>query len=297
MSECMTCHSPQAGDALSFRTRQLNRQGSLGGLSGNLLNLLADTGYLTGLTATPAELQRHIAPDESAYSLETRARSYLAVNCAYCPNDEGTVPAAWDASAWLPLFNTGMVNGSLNGPLHPDDRLLVPGHPGRSAILSRTAATNGYSRMPPIATHIIDSEGIGLIEAWIRDELPNRQSFSDWVAENLTDRPPADQAPDADPDADGRTNRQEFLAHTRPLVADPPPAPAVQSLTAGLLRLTFPSLPGRGVFVEHSADLNTWQPWPGYENQGTEPAPGNPLTLDVPIGSGPGFFRARIQER
>jgi hypothetical protein len=27
---------------------------------------------------------RHLRPDESAYSLEVRARSWLAVNCAYC---------------------------------------------------------------------------------------------------------------------------------------------------------------------------------------------------------------------
>jgi hypothetical protein len=79
-------------------------------------------------------------------------------------------------------------------------------------------------------------------------------------------------------------------------VADSPPAPDVQSLTAGLLRLTFPSLPGRGIFVEHSPDLGTWQPWPGYENQGTEPAPGSPLTLDVPASEAKGFFRARIEE-
>jgi uncharacterized repeat protein (TIGR03806 family) len=298
MSECMTCHSPQAGDALSFRTRQLNRPGNLGGLTGNFISQLELAGYLDGLSPDDAPLPRHVRPDEDEFSLESRARAWLDVNCAYCHSPDGTVPAGFDARSHVPLFWTDLVKvPPQGGVFHPDDRLLVPGEPERSVMAHRMAARNGYSRMPPIATHIIDVEGLDLIEAWIRDELPGRQSFSDWVAVNLAERPPADQAPDADPDGDGRTNRQEFLAHTLPLVVDSPPAPAVQSLTQDLLRLTFPSLPGRGLFVEHSADLNTWQPLPGYENQGTEPAPGSPLTLDVPIGSGAGFFRARIEER
>jgi uncharacterized repeat protein (TIGR03806 family) len=297
-AECMTCHSPQAGHALSFRTRQLNRPGSLGKLTGNFISQLELAGYLDGFDPAETPLPRHLRPDEEEFSLESRARAWLDVNCSYCHAPGGTVPAGFDARSQVPLFWTALVNGPpQSGVLHPDDRLLVPGEPERSVMAHRMVGRNGYSRMPPLATSVIDAEGLELIEDWIRDELPARQSFSDWVAGHLAGRPPEDLLPDADPDGDGRTNRQEFLAHTLPLAVDSAPAPAVQSLTEGLLRLTFPSLPGRGLFVEHSPDLENWQPWSGYVNQGTEPAPASPLTLDVPIGNGPGFFRARIEER
>jgi hypothetical protein len=40
----MTCHTPEAGHALSFNTRQLNAPGGIAGVSGNLLGSLASTG-------------------------------------------------------------------------------------------------------------------------------------------------------------------------------------------------------------------------------------------------------------
>ena len=296
-AECMTCHSPQAGHALSFRTRQLNRPGNLGGQTGNFISQLDLAGYLDGPDPAESPLPRHMRPDEDEFSLESRARSWLDVNCSYCHAPGGTVPAGFDARGQTPLFSTSLVSASPQGGVfHPNDRLLVPGQPERSVIAHRMAGRNGYSRMPPLATSVTDTVGIQLVEDWIRDELPTRQSFNDWVAEFLATRPSADQLPGADPDGDGRTNRQEFLAHTHPLVVDSIASTVIHSLSAELLRLTFPELPGRGLFVEHSPDLGAWDPWPGYENQGTEAAPASPLTLDVPI-NGAGFFRARIEER
>lgn len=294
MSECMTCHSPQAGDSLSFRTRQLNREGTLGSASDNFISLLADTGYLSGLNATPAELDRYISPQETTYSLEERARSYLAVNCAYCHNDAGTAPAAWDASAWLPLFSTGMVNGTLRGPLHPDDRLLVPGHSGRSAILSRAAATNGYSRMPPLGSSVTDPVVIELLTHWINSELPARQSYAMWRVGKLPPGPDGD--PGADPDTDGRSNFQEFLAFTDPQRPDTIPT-APPQIGDGTLALQVSALPGRSVIIEHSTDLTDWQRWDVTGNDGLPRPPGAPWLLEATRTKASGFFRTVIRER
>ena len=294
MAECMTCHSPQAGHALSFRTRQLNLHGSIAGSQGNLLTLLAESGYLAGLNASPAELDRYISPQESAYSLEERARSYLAVNCAYCHNTAGTVPAGWDASAALPLFSTGMIHGGLNSPLHPDDRLLVPGHPARSAILSRTAASNGYSRMPPLGSFVTDPAGAALLSEWILGELPARQSYSQWTAEAIPQD--SQQNPEADPDGDGRNNFQEFLAHTDPLLADKAPTTPLR-LEGDAIALDLPALPGRSVVVEHSTNLRDWSRWEVEGNDGLSRPPGAPWRLEGPRPSGHGFFRAVLSER
>ncbi len=109
-AECATCHSAQAGHALSFRTRQLNRAGTIAGTPGNFIQLLADSNYLENLDAPPPLLPRNVAPNETDFTIEERVRSYLEVNCAYCHNEDGTVPAQWDARASLPLFETGLVN-------------------------------------------------------------------------------------------------------------------------------------------------------------------------------------------
>ncbi len=54
--ECLICHTPSAGHALSFNTFQLNRDGSIGSAEGNFLTLLSDSGYLDGFTDDPAVL-------------------------------------------------------------------------------------------------------------------------------------------------------------------------------------------------------------------------------------------------
>ena len=66
-SECIVCHAPGAGSAMSFNTRQLNRSGVIAGQTNNLLSLLNWAGYLPGLTENPAALPRHVRPDETQY--------------------------------------------------------------------------------------------------------------------------------------------------------------------------------------------------------------------------------------
>ena len=43
--------------------------------------------------------------------LEQRARSYFAVNCAYCHQAGGSVGGFWDGRAHLTLEQTGLING------------------------------------------------------------------------------------------------------------------------------------------------------------------------------------------
>ena len=119
---------------------------------------------------------------KSDYSLEARARSWIDVNCSYCHQDGGNVPATWDGLAHTALFDTGMVNGIVGGGVfHPADRLLVPGQEEHSVIVHRAAARNGYTRMPPLASSAIDEIGVQLLIDWIEGELPARQSYDDGV--------------------------------------------------------------------------------------------------------------------
>ncbi len=296
-SDCMTCHSPEAGLSLSFRTRQLNGPGGIGSQNGNFVQLLADAGYLEGLDTPPAALPKHVAPGNADYSLEARARAWLDVNCAYCHMDGGTAPADFDARVDLPLFTTHMVGTSpVSGVLHPDDRLILPGREDRSVIVHRAAARNGYTRMPPLATSVTDEGGVQLLKDWIESELPSRQSFADWVTSRLSGEPPENRTPEADPDSDGRNNLTEFLAHTDPLQPDRNPA-AGAAVEGDIFRFTFPQLQGRGMWLESSPDLVDWSVWPHGDNDGLERLPGAPWVVEIPVSGGKRFFRARIEER
>lgn len=295
-SECSTCHSSQAGHALSFRTRQLNRHGTISGTPGNFIQLLADSHYLANLDTPPPLLPRHAAPSETEFSTEERARAYLDVNCAYCHNDAGTVPAAWDARTSLPLFETGLVLGAvLGGIQHPSDKLIVPGDDQRSVIVNRAAARNGYSRMPPIASSVTDTVGIQLLTDWINGEATTRQSYEAW-RESIYGSPPTGGEPALDDDLDGRTNQQEFLAGTNPRSADPAPALAMET-DGAVMDFILPAIPGRSVFLETSGDLVSWEKWNGPGNNGLPRNPANPAAFTIPRTLPAGFFRARIEER
>jgi hypothetical protein len=49
----------------------------------------------------------------------------------------------------------------------PGALLVAPGDPAKSALVARLTA-QGTLRKPPVGTSIADTEGIGVIEEWIR---------------------------------------------------------------------------------------------------------------------------------
>jgi hypothetical protein len=49
-----------------------------------------------------------------------------------------------------------------------DPALLVPGAPERSLILQRMKTTDA-TRMPRIASSVVDEEGVKLVEEWIKE--------------------------------------------------------------------------------------------------------------------------------
>jgi len=175
-AECNSCHTATAGHALSMNTRQLNLASSMAGQGGNMLSLLSQSGYLAGFSGNPAELPRHYRPNETSVDLETRVRSYLAVNCSYCHQPGGAAPDSWDGRAELSLADTHLLYGHPVSEATPDltDNIIRPGDKNNSAIWNkinaRTAINgnyNGYSQMPPLATNVLDDEAIAMIGEWI----------------------------------------------------------------------------------------------------------------------------------
>jgi glucose/arabinose dehydrogenase len=295
---CITCHTPQAGHALSFNTRQLNRDGTLEGMPGNFLTLLHNSGYLDALPDAPASLPRHVTAEETEYSLEARVRSYLAVNCAYCHQDPGTsLPSAWKGNHHLTIDETGIINApAMLGTQNQNDRLIVPGNPDRSIILSRMATTNGYTRMPAIATNELDQVSIQLVTDWINQEATSLTNYTAWRIAKFGNAISAEGAPEFDADGDGVSNNDEWLSLTEPNNATEFLTTTLRNNAANL-EITIPGRPNRSITVQRSTNLLDWLLWnvPGNDGIPRNPAAGSVISGTATEESE--YFRLNIKER
>ncbi len=288
-SSCITCHTPGGGHALSFNTRQLNLDNSINGYSGNQLNLLSANDFLTNAPDPVATLERHVRPDETQYPLEQRARSYFAVNCAYCHQAGGSVGGFWDGRAHLTLEQTGLINGAaLNNGGSPLNKYVVPGDTAHSIVLNRMAGTNGFGRMPPLGTTEVDPANIQLITEWITGA---RGLYDEWRIGYFTALDPNGDKT-ADPDGDGVSNYEEYLRGSSPASGS---GSWQASIANGSLQFLRKS--NRFYSIQTSDSLGQWQPWPIPELESTYKATDELIQIPLPVEpDGKQFFRFNITE-
>ncbi len=293
-AECVTCHNAQAGGALSFNTRQLNHESVVPGFGGNFITRLAQGGYLSNTPESANVLPKHYGPADASASLEARVRSYLAVNCAYCHQPGGTAPTAWDGRAQVTLDATGLINGAAtNNGGNAANKLVVPGDTLHSVVYNRVGASNGFTRMPPLGSTELDQTDISLLATWINQTLPGRQTYDQWRLAKFGSVTSAAGAPNADPDGDGHSNQEEFLAGTNPLSAGSFFAPTFGS--SGSVVTLGVTVPANVSFqVEASGDLANWSLWDVAGNGGAPQPGGNVVTLSGSNGAARQFFRVRL---
>jgi mono/diheme cytochrome c family protein len=294
-SSCLACHTPVAGHALSFNTRELNQTTNMNGFAGNQLTLLSQAGYLDTSVTAPQTLPAFANANDSTRSLESRTRSYLAMNCVQCHQPGGAGAPTWDARPWLTLDQTHLVNGALdNNGGNPLNKLIVPGDTNHSVVLQRIRG-NGFGRMPPLATHQLDQGAINLLTTWISTELTNYQSFADWQVAHFGSTSDPNAAPTADPDHDGANNYVEYLTLT-----DPQNTLDVWKLgiTAGggLVNVSYPLVPNLGIVIDTSSNLTGWTPWDVPGNQPAFGTSTGTAVLQAPFtpASSAQYFRARL---
>jgi uncharacterized repeat protein (TIGR03806 family) len=174
-SDCLTCHTARAGGVLGVKTRQLNR--SFTYESGTTDNELRTWNHL-GLF-DPAIDENAIpkfaalaSANDSARSLEDRARSYLDANCAQCHRPGGTV-ANFDARFDTPLADQALIDGPVLIDQGIDRPRVISPHDIWRSIAYMRVNTNGDIKMPPLARETIDENGVRLLREWI-DSLPGR---------------------------------------------------------------------------------------------------------------------------
>ncbi|MFD0895584.1 PQQ-dependent sugar dehydrogenase [Luteolibacter ambystomatis] len=290
-SQCMSCHTPINGNALSFNTRQLNRLNTINGTTGNQMDLLQLWGYLSNEPGPSAALPKHPALTDTSVPVEARVRSYLDVNCSYCHQQGGAGPS-WDGRAKLTLEETGLIHGIVSVPQNPGDELIAPADSTHSAVLSRMSVTNGYSRMPPLASNVIDQDAINLVTEWIQSELPSRPLYDTWRGQFFASGNPLG-AKDQDPDGDGLTNYQEYLLGSSPLAPNGGWQATVDT-QAG--KLKFIRKAYRNYKIESSDDLLNWNTWDVPQTSGLYKT--SDTMTEVPLNPADTrkFFRFKVSE-
>jgi putative heme-binding domain-containing protein len=166
-AECAICHNPRAGFTLAFNEAQLREAESLQQL---------------GILPKPSKQPTLVDPHDEKADLDERARSYLHVNCAHCHRRGGGGTALIDLQHQLALKPTKLVT-------HPPSQgtfgishaqVIYPGDPFRSVLFYRLA-TLGRGHMPLLGSRLVDTQGLALLERWIRtlprpDYLPPEEA-------------------------------------------------------------------------------------------------------------------------
>jgi hypothetical protein len=216
------------------------------------------------------------------------------VNCSYCHRPGAGGGGNWDGRHHLTLDQTGLVNQpTVDAPLHPGDLLVVPGNVTASVLHSRAAATNGYTRMPPLGSNLLDTEGNQLLADWITDEATALTSYEKWRAFHFGIDPLG--APDQNPDGDSQSNLQEYLFLTDPFNGTDTLQPSL-TLAAGQASISLPALAGRTITVERSTDLTFWETWNAAGNDGIPRNPAASFSLTAPLAGPKEFYRFHVSE-
>ncbi len=165
-ADCLTCHNEASGRFLGWSTAQLDREATLGSVTGNQLELWEKLGILA---AAPQRGLVFPDPADTSVPVETRARAVMDVNCATCHRPGGLGQVEHDLRFATPLDETGVCDTEPSKEFFgvPNERLLAPGNPEASNLLLRMK-TLGDLRMPSLGSHVVDEQAVGLITEWIQ---------------------------------------------------------------------------------------------------------------------------------
>jgi uncharacterized repeat protein (TIGR03806 family) len=169
-AECDICHTTIAGFTLGPEIGQLNRTfvypGT--GVEANQLITLESINVLTNPLSEAEKSTAFYAIDDTAYSAERRARSYLHSNCANCHQPGGPGGGNMDLRMATSLEDARICNeaplGNTLGLITPV--IVAPGDPDKSILVLRMEDL-GQHRMPPLATRMVDTQAMAVIREWV----------------------------------------------------------------------------------------------------------------------------------
>jgi uncharacterized repeat protein (TIGR03806 family) len=170
-AECDRCHTQAAGYVLGAEAAQLNHDFvyTSTGRTANELRTLDHVTLFTTPLGDPANQPVMPDPTDAAAPLGQRARAYLHTNCSQCHRPGGGTPSSMDLRYATLLSSTA----ACDAPPQSGDlgigaaaRIIAPGSPSNSVLVGR-ANRRDASGMPPLASNIVDSAGVTLLQQWI----------------------------------------------------------------------------------------------------------------------------------
>jgi hypothetical protein len=185
-AECLQCHTNNAGFVLGAKARQLNTAFTYPSTMVTD-NELRTWNYLQLFSTNIGENYMSLITlnnigDPPPATVASIARSFLDSNCAQC-HRLGGVTTLWDARFITPLAGQNIVNGPLLntfGVLGAE--VVYPQVVGASMIYLRMNTVNTTpplpTLMPPLARHVIDTNAVTAMAAWINSLTPNQPVIS-----------------------------------------------------------------------------------------------------------------------
>lgn len=170
-NDCIRCHTAVAGFSLGLEAPQLNADLTYPstGRTANQLETLDSVLFFATPLGDPANFPALADPANVGASLEARARAYLHTNCAQCHRPNGPTPSSLDLRIGTLLADTGtcdVVPQSGDVGLGAGARIIAPGAPDKSVLVERMSLRDANA-MPPLASNVVDSNGVALLRDWI----------------------------------------------------------------------------------------------------------------------------------
>lgn len=180
-SQCFVCHTASENTVLGLNTAAINCELTYpaSGVTDNQLRTLDHIAMFDApLPDTPANLPRMEDPFGTA-PVEARAKSYFAANCAMCHQPGGGAPGSQDVRWETAAGSMGVISAvPFNGLGLTNPRILYPGRPERSTMVSRVESLSSI-RMPPLASTKVDPQGTQLIRDYLAWLGTNQDSDDD----------------------------------------------------------------------------------------------------------------------
>jgi hypothetical protein len=175
-TDCRSCHEGRATPVLGFTALQLATGGGNGSLD---LRALAARGLVSGL---PREALSQPPRLPGRTAIERAALGYLYANCGHCHNATGPLAGlelnldAVEGAAPVLSSTVGRPSRYLPPGATGEPVRIAAGRPDLSVVIARMRSRDPLVQMPPVGTQLADQSGLALIERWIRETNPKKET-------------------------------------------------------------------------------------------------------------------------
>jgi hypothetical protein len=162
-NECDACHGGRSSHALGFSAVQLAQPGQADALS------LDELVRLELVSRAPT-----IVPSVPGNETEQAALGYLHANCSHCHN--ASRPRRAGARCFDPDNDLDFLLRADQGPVASEasayrttTEVIQKGAPDDSQLLELVAQRSRFRQMPPLASEVVDADGVALLRRWIEE--------------------------------------------------------------------------------------------------------------------------------